>query len=157
VFLLLYEKGGALYIPAILKADNKGYAWANQVALPGGLVEPEDPGPQDAAYRELEEEVGITRPHVESFGSMGHFQTLKNTEIQVFTGIWDTVETIRYDSSEIARMIDVPLDTLLDTHFNQGLAGHEPGWDRLLYPVEDVVIWGVTAKIIHYFIELVYT
>jgi 8-oxo-dGTP pyrophosphatase MutT (NUDIX family) len=157
VFLLLYEKAGELMIPAILKADNKGYPWANQVALPGGLIEHTDPTPRHTAYRELEEELGITRPHVEDMGSIGHFQTLKNTEIEVFTGIWDEMERLRFDTAEIARIIHVPLNRLLSTHFRNGLSGRDPGWDELVYPVEDVLIWGVTAKILHYFMELVYS
>ena len=156
VFLLLYEKDGELRLPAILKADNHGYPWANQVALPGGHIDDQDESPEHTAFRELEEEMGITRSHVEFMGPLGHFQTLMNTEIQVFTGIWDNRETIRYDRSEIARVIDIPLNHLLTTHFKAGLSGRSPGWDELLYPVEDLVIWGVTAKIIHYFIELVY-
>ena len=157
VFLLLYEKQGELRIPAILKADNKGYPWANQVALPGGRIERTDPTPRDTAYRELEEELGITRSHVDDMGSIGHFRTLKNTEIEVFTGIWDEQETLCYDEYEIARIIDVPVNQLLETHFAEGLAGRDPGWEELMYPVDDVVIWGVTAKILHYFIELVYS
>jgi 8-oxo-dGTP pyrophosphatase MutT (NUDIX family) len=155
VFLLLYERDGKPYIPAILKADNPGYVWANQVALPGGKIDQADPSPLHAAFRELEEELGITRPHVETLGSIGHFQTLKHTEIEVFAGVWDRAEPIRYDRSEISRMLDIPLDHLMDTHLTRNLAGRDPGWDELLYPVDDLVIWGVTAKIIHYFMELI--
>lgn len=155
VFLLLYETEGSLHIPAILKADNHGYPWANQVALPGGRIDKNDPTPLDTAYRELEEELGITRPHVAPIGSIGHFQTLNNTEIQVFTGVWDRKEPICYDRSEIARMVDIPLDHLMDTHRHRNLGGRNPGWDELLYPIEDLVVWGVTAKIFHYFIELI--
>lgn len=157
VFLLLYEKDGGLHIPAILKADNEGYPWANQVALPGGRMEPEDASAEDTAYRELEEEMNITRPHVAHIGSMGHFQTLNNTEIQVFTGIWDEEEIIRFDPSEIARVIHIPVDHLLDTHKSKRFSGRMPGWDELLYPVDNVVVWGATAKIFHYFLELTYS
>lgn len=157
VFLLLYEKNDGLHIPAILKADNKGYPWANQVALPGGRRDPGDATAEETAYRELEEEMGITRPHVDLIGSMGHFQTLNSTEIQVFTGVWDEVETIRFDPSEIARVIHIPVDHLLDTHQKKGFSGRIPGWEELLYPVDDVVVWGATAKILHYFLELNYS
>lgn len=157
VFLLLYEKDGTLHIPTILKADNKGYPWANQVALPGGLIEENDKSPLDTAFRELEEELGITRPHVDHMGSIGHFLTLNNTEIEVFTGLWDEQETICFDSSEIAKVVHVSVDNLLDTHFSRNFTGRLPSWDELLYPVDDVVIWGATAKILHYFIELIYT
>lgn len=156
VFLLLYEKENEFHIPAILKADNEGYPWANQVALPGGRVDEGDHTPEDTAFRELEEELGITRPHVNLIGSMGHFQTLNSTEIQVFTGVWDQEEAIRFDPSEIARVIHIPLNHLLETHQSNRFSGRIPGWDELLYPVDDVVVWGATAKILHYFLELAY-
>lgn len=156
VFLLLYEKEDGFHIPAILKADNEGYAWANQVALPGGRVDAADSTPEDTAFRELEEELGITRTHVNLIGSMGYFQTLKSTEIQVFTGLWDQAEAIRFDPSEIARVIHIPVSYLLDIHEQKRFSGRIPDWNELLYPVEDVTIWGATAKILHYFLELVY-
>ena len=155
VFLLFSERE-ELHTTVILKADNKGYPWANQIALPGGHIDPDDKKPVDAAYRELKEELNISAPHVDFIGSMGHFMTINNTEIEVFTGVWDEEETIRFDEREIAKVFTVPFSWFVDTHFEKNFSGRIPGWDELLYPVEDVVMWGATAKIMHYLIELIY-
>ncbi len=155
VFLLLSERE-ELYATVILKADNEGYPWANQIALPGGHIEPNDKNAAAAAYRELKEELNISGPHVKLIGSMGHFLTINNTQIEVFTGLWDEEELISFDEKEIAKVFTVPLRSFVETHFEKEFSGRIPGWDELLYPVEDVVMWGATAKIFHYLIELIY-
>lgn len=142
----------------ILKADREGYPWRNQVALPGGHIEEADPTPQQAALRELTEEVSVAPEAVNYFGSLGHFQTLKNKDIQVFAGTWDQPEDteLDFDPVEIARVLKIPLRTIVDTHLSKGFHGHLPPINELIYPFEDVIIWGVTAKILHHFVEQLY-
>lgn len=154
---LLFSKREELYTTVILKADNEGYPWANQIALPGGHIDPGDKDATAAAYRELKEELNISGSHVEFIGSMGHFLTINNTQIEVFTGVWDEVETIRFDEREIAKVFTVPVRIFVETHLENNFSGRVPGWDELLYPVEDAVMWGATAKIFHYLIELIIT
>jgi coenzyme A diphosphatase NUDT7 len=155
VFMLLFGEDEPRIL-AIQKSDNEGYPWRNQVALPGGHVELKDAGPVDAAYRELEEELNITRSQVDFIGSMGHFQTINHKDIQVFIGLWNQEGPVRFDANEIARVLDVPLKALVKTHIMAGFHGISPPTDTLEYPLKDVVIWGVTARILHHFIELLY-
>lgn len=156
VFMLLCNVEDEPAILSILKADNKGYPWANQVALPGGHVDKEDNGPIDTAYRELYEEMAIESDNVEYIGNMGFFQTINNTEIQVFTGIWNDLDEIEFDRSEIARVLRIPVRDVLKTHVEKKLYGRIPGYDELMYPHEDVVVWGATARIFHYFAEYMF-
>ena len=155
VFMLLFGEDEPRIL-AIQKSDSEGYPWRNQVAFPGGHVDLKDAGPVDAAYRELEEELNITRNQVDFVGSMGHFQTINNKDIQVFIGLWNGKEPVRFDADEIARVLDVPLKALVKTHIEAGFHGISPPTDTLEYPLKDVVIWGVTARILHHFIELLY-
>lgn len=158
VFLLLYHKADAPFILAILKADTPGYAWSNQVALPGGHVDETDSSPLEAAYRELEEELGIYRHQVKLVGSMGHFQTIQQKDIEVFVGIWDgRMESVAYDPREISKVLELPADHFFKTHLSSRFHGRVPGIMELLYPFGDVVVWGVTARIFHYFFELILT
>jgi 8-oxo-dGTP pyrophosphatase MutT (NUDIX family) len=156
VFLLLCQLDSRPSVKAILKSNNKGYPWANQVALPGGMIDPKDPTSHDAALREVEEELNIRRDTVESFGSMGHFQTINRTEIEVFAGAWDETGTIRHDPGEIAEVLTIPVDELLEIHQDRKFGGRIPDYSELMYPVGNVVVWGATARIFHYFLELVY-
>ncbi len=155
VFFLIYNKAHTPFLLAILKADTPGYAWRNQVALPGGHIDKKDSSPLEAAYRELEEEIGISKKQVAFIGSLGHFQTIHHKEIEVFVGIWEgNSEEIIYDPKEISKVLEIPIEALLKTHISNHFQGHIPNIAKLLYPFEDLVIWGVTARIFHYFFEL---
>jgi len=155
VSFLLFDKN-ELHLLAILKADNKGYPWRNQVALPGGHVDGSDKSNIDAARREMEEEVNISRNNVEFIGSLGHFQTLNNKDIEVFVGIWNGEGNIRFETAEISKVLEIPLNSLIKIHIESNFHGRLPDVMELVYPFEDVVIWGVTAKMVHFFIELLY-
>lgn len=138
----------------IQKADTKGYPWRNQMAFPGGHHEPEDGTRLQTALRELEEEMNISREHVQVIGSLGHFQTINNKDIKTFVGIWDQQKKPRYDSAEIARVFYIPLQALINTHVAKAFYKQKPGLYNLTYPYEDIVIWGVTAKMVYHLIEI---
>jgi len=158
VFFLIYNKNNTPFLLAILKADTPGYAWRNQVALPGGHIDKKDSSPLEAAYRELKEEIGISKNQVAFIGSLGHFQTIQHKDIEVFVGIWEgNSKNIIYDEKEISKVLEIPVETLLKTHMSNNFQGHIPNITELLYPFEDVVVWGVTARIFHYFFELLLT
>lgn len=139
----------------IQKADREGYPWRNQMAFPGGHMDEEDASPRDTALRELEEEMGITAGNVSVIGSLGHFQTLNNKDIQAFTGVWNQKDDISFDTDEISRVFNIPFAHLANIHREKGYLGKTPNIMELTYPYEDVVIWGVTAKIVHHLIEVI--
>lgn len=158
VFLLLYQIKHELTILGIQKTDTKGYPWRNQVALPGGHVEPEDNSPKEAVFRELQEEVAILPNQVELLGTLGHFQTINQKDIEVFVGSWDKSGPLNFDATEISRILEIPFKTLLKTHLEKKFHDRRLELDvtSLRYPLEDVEIWGVTAKILYHFIELLH-
>ncbi|MBF0117322.1 MAG: CoA pyrophosphatase [Desulfobacterales bacterium] len=156
VFLLLFFKEQEPYILAILKADREGYLWRNQVALPGGHIDKSDTTPMEAAFRELKEELGIPKEQVDEIGSIGHFPTLNQRDIEVFLGLWNGEGPIVYDRDEIAEVLEIPLKELLFIHNVKHFANRYPDMTELVYPFNHVVIWGATARIIHHFIENVY-
>lgn len=158
VVLPVFEKNGIPNILAILKADNSGYPWSNQVAFPGGHIDKTDTGALFAGLRELKEELGITPPHIIPVGSMGHFQTILNTDIEVFVATWDGYEDeVVFDKKEIAEIFHIPLPELAAHHASAGFVGRIPPIDELIYPFNrpfnGVNIWGVTARILHSFLE----
>ena len=125
------------------------------MALPGGHIDMQDDSPLDAAYRELFEELNIKRDQVETIGSVGHFQTINRRDIEVFLGYLKEEGCVRYDPSEIAKVVRIPLSELIRIHLEKKYGGRIPGWEELLYPYDDIVVWGATARIIHYFIGLI--
>ncbi len=156
VFLLLFEKEYP-HVLAIQKAYNKEYPWSNQVAFPGGHVEKGDLNNESAAFRELEEEMNISSENVECIGSMGHFQTIGEKNIEVFLGIWNgKYEDIIFDTSEISQVLEIPLTALYNNHVEKKFHGYIPCVDDLVYPHDNLIIWGVTARMLHFFIELIF-
>lgn len=156
VFLLLFNRSDPRIL-AIQKSNTKGYPWRNQVALPGGHQDQADAGPIAAAFRELQEELKISRDQVDFIGSIGHFQTLtRPRDIEAFIGIWNGKGPIRYDSTEISRILELPLRKIFKIHQVNHYHERRPDFREIEYPYEDVVIWGATAHIIYHFIELVY-
>ena len=155
VCLLLFERDQTMLL-AIQKADNEGYHWRHQVALPGGHIEAGDLTAEDAALRELREELGITRTQVEVLGSLGHFRTQSSrNDLEVVVGRWVQPTGLCVDRREIERVFELPLAGLLESHLRDKLHGRsidELGED-LVYPLEDARIWGVTARILHHFLE----
>lgn len=155
VFLLLYNPENP-HILAIQKTKSEGYPWSNQVALPGGHLESQDASPLEGAFRELKEEVHISRNQVQLLGSLGHFQTINHRDIEVFAGFWNGLGPVRPDPAEISRILEIPLKAFVHTHFTKGYHNRIPDVHELRYPFEDVEVWGATARIMHHFIELLY-
>jgi 8-oxo-dGTP pyrophosphatase MutT (NUDIX family) len=155
VFLLLFDLENP-HILAIQKAESEGYPWSNQVALPGGHLDEADANPLEGAFRELKEEVSISRNQVRLLGSIGHFQTINHRDIEVFVGLWNGLGPVEHDPAEIARVLEIPLWMLVQIHIDEGYHNRIPDVRQLRYPFEDVVVWGATARILHHFIELLY-
>jgi len=140
----------------IQKADTNGYHWRDHVALPGGRIEPADASPQEAALRELHEELGIPRGDVEVVGCLGHFQTRTSKhDLEVIVARWTGRSALQVDPREIARVFEVPLRQLADLHVQAGFRSRpEPELgEALVYALPDAEIWGVTARILHCFLE----
>jgi 8-oxo-dGTP pyrophosphatase MutT (NUDIX family) len=139
----------------IQKAPGNGYTWANQMAFPGGHWDKTDPSSKHTALRELQEELGIDAKNVNIIGSLGHFQTLNNKDIEAWTGIWNIKDRIDCDSNEVARVFKIPLNHLIAVHEKNKYHCYEPDVDQLIYPWEDVRIWGATARILWHLLNLI--
>lgn len=153
VFLLLAneEEPEILFIQ---KADTPGYPWRNQPAFPGGHVDPYETS-LEAAFREIEEELSIPAADVSHIDSIGFYQTIKNTVVEAFAGVWNGKTLLSHDESEIARIVMVKLESLLEIHESRNFSGREPDLYELIYPVNGMEIWGVTARIVHRFLEII--
>lgn len=138
----------------IQKADKPGYPWANQMAFPGGHKDKNDRSTKDTALRELREEMDIRSENVEVIGSLGHFQTINSKDIEAWVGIWNKKDRILFDTEEISEVFRIPLKHLIKLHKELGYAGQYGNIMTLKYPYEDVLIWGVTAKIVHHLLEI---
>ncbi|MCP4024095.1 MAG: CoA pyrophosphatase [Desulfobacteraceae bacterium] len=155
--IALFSYTDQLSLLFIQKADVPGYPWANQMAFPGGHQDKNDSSAMQTALRELEEETGISKADIDVIGSLGHFQTINNKDIEAFAGFWNQNGTIHYDSHEISRVFHIPFKYLVNIHKEKNYHTIAPNIMQLTYPFEDVLIWGVTAKMLFHLIQVVIT
>lgn len=85
-----------------------------EVGFPGGKPEPADPDLSATALRELEEEVGIASASVELVGLLRAVPVITGRYvIHPYVGVLDPAVAPRVASTEIARLIELPLLPLL--------------------------------------------
>jgi 8-oxo-dGTP pyrophosphatase MutT (NUDIX family) len=120
---------------------------AGQICFPGGRIEPGDAGPEDAALRETEEEIGLDRRHVEVLGRLDGYKTGSGFSITPVVGLVTPPFTLTPHAGEVAEAFEVPLAFLLDAANHQRHERIIAGRDRHFYaiPYEGYFIWGATA------------
>ncbi len=128
-----------------------------QISFPGGSIDETDGSPQVAALRETQEEIGLDPASVEVLGELDTFPTFVSGYIVTpFVGWLSSVPELKPNPDEVAEVLEVPIDELIDAiRFEPGFA-HED----LTYPTEawvwnGYVIWGVTARIVRLFLTRV--
>ncbi len=158
------EQAAAVFVPMVHRTDrswhvvlirraDRGDPWSGQIAFPGGRIDATDADPLAAAYRELDEEVGISAAAVTLVGAVGRFRTqTRPVDVHAFLGVWDGAQPLRPAPAEVAEVIETPCAELCAAHDRAGFADRtvaELG-ASLRYPAEKWEIWGVTARIIHH-------
>lgn len=123
---------------------------AGQVSFPGGRVEETDATPLDTALRETEEEIGLTRNHVEVLGYLPEYRTGTGFRVVPVVGVVTPPFDLRPDPFEVAEVFEVPLAFLLDQSNHQRHSVHLRGALRHYFamPYGDYFIWGATAGMI---------
>ncbi len=120
---------------------------AGQISFPGGHVEQEDAEPADAALRETEEEVGLTRRHVRVIGRLDRYITRTGFDVTPVVGLVSPPFAVSPDPTEVAEVFEVPLAFLLDPANHKRMSRDVEGTARHFYamPYGDYFIWGATA------------
>jgi peroxisomal coenzyme A diphosphatase NUDT7 len=152
---------------------------AGEVCFPGGHCDPADVSERRTAIRETCEELGVPESQIEYIGELDVLMTWSRLMVYPFVGIIRHPEDIQPNPSEVAEAFTVPLAVLLATkpqvhvvtlqpqpsgdfpyHLVPG--GQEYAWreakvSQMFYELDGQVIWGMTARILSHFLDLVRT
>ncbi|MFE8696202.1 NUDIX hydrolase [Cytobacillus sp. FJAT-53684] len=148
-----------------------------EVCFPGGRLDETDRDELHTAFRETSEELGISEKNIQLISPLDYMISPFGTIIYPFAGFIENHEEIRPNVSEVDQVFTVPLSFLKETkpeifqvHFkaepekdfplNQIPGGENYNWqtrkmDECFYYYEDKVIWGMTARILKHFIEII--
>ena len=129
-----------------------------QISFPGGRIDPEDPDDLHAALREAHEEVALPPSAVEPLGMLDDTETFATQYvITPWVGLVRGPVAWQPDGHEIERVIEVPVEALLD----RGCFRVEQ-WERggvvrdvYFYEYRDTTIWGATARILKQYLDIV--
>jgi peroxisomal coenzyme A diphosphatase NUDT7 len=148
---------------------------AGEICFPGGHVESNDPDEQYTALRETSEELGVPESQIEILGPLDIFVPSSALMVSPYVGIVSK-EQICPNPSEVEQVFTVNLSTLLTYHpkvydillvaspppdfpyhlIPQGknYPFREERRKQWFYEVDGWVIWGLTARILTHFLDV---
>ncbi|MBI4246417.1 MAG: CoA pyrophosphatase [Candidatus Rokubacteria bacterium] len=128
-----------------------------QISFPGGVVDPGDASPLDAALRECEEEIGLHRAAVEPLGALDDTETVATQfVITPWVGLVRAPDAWTPDGEEIEKVIEVPFAALVAVGGFRVEMWERDGVRRPVhfFDYEGETIWGATARILWHYLEL---
>ncbi|WFU39287.1 CoA pyrophosphatase [Bradyrhizobium sp. CB82] len=131
---------------------------AGQIAFPGGKIDAMDASPRDAALREAEEEVGLSRDFVEPVGYLDLYGTAFGFRILPTVARVQPGFELAINHSEVDDAFEVPLSFLMNPANHQMHSKEFRGMERFYYamPFAERYIWGATAGILRVLYERIY-
>lgn len=156
VLLPLYRHNGDYGLIFTQRTDTVPHH-RGQIAFPGGGYEAQDASLQATALRESQEEIGLQATHVRLLGQLDDLLTTNsNYLVRPFVGMIPYPYAFTIDPWETALIIEVPLRFL--QQYNPPVEERREHEGRVVqsffFDYEGHIIWGVTAKILKQFLDL---
>lgn len=120
---------------------------AGQISFPGGRIDATDLNPLEAALRETEEEIGVTREYITFAGYLEPQLVLSGYWVTPVVAFVRPGFELRIERREVAAAFEVPLRHILDP-LNHHSRSRELGAVTVQVfdiPYQDHNIWGATA------------
>ena len=161
VLLLFYPYKANGYKPELYLTLTRRHEYpgvhSGQISLPGGRREKGE-SLQTTALRETTEEIGVSPEKIEVMGELSVLYTPpSNFCIYPFVAFSPARPTFQPDPREVAELIEVPLDLLVDPTIRKEETWHFENYGKRQVPFFDVYghkVWGATAMILSEFLML---
>ncbi len=153
VLIVLFDRDDAAHLVLTKRTDYAGHH-SGEISLPGGRHEPGDADLRATALRETHEELGLPPQTLVVLGPLDDVQTLvSGFTVQPWVAHHPGGRpALTPHPDEVARVIEVPLADLLTA---DQLLPHDPPFDMLRYRLRGEDVWGMTARILRTFTEIV--
>jgi len=157
VLLALFEQGGQIFLPFIRRSLELRLH-SGQIAFPGGGADPTDRSLIETALREAREEIGLDPSGVKALGVLRPIFTVVSNYlvVPVVAYLPRGLGQVQLQMGEVAELFPLPLAELTaPANFHTEIWARD-GQSRTMYfyDVAGYRIWGVTARILHAFLEL---
>jgi 8-oxo-dGTP pyrophosphatase MutT (NUDIX family) len=129
---------------------------SGQVSLPGGAVEPGE-SLEDAALREVHEEIGVPPGAVRVLGRLSPLHIpVSGFVLHPVVGVAEVRPPFAPDPHEVARVLEVPIRTLLDDSVRRLRSRQHEGTDYEIpyFAVCGEQVWGATSMVLAEFLAL---
>lgn len=123
---------------------------AGQISFPGGRIDPDDSGPEAAALREAQEEIGLDAGAVEVLGRLTDHLTGTGYRITPVVALLPPALTYQLSPHEVDAIFELPMRVVLDPDAPRRQRQHVGGvWRQYwVWPHPEHFIWGATAAIL---------
>lgn len=149
VLVPIVERPEGLTVLLTLRASHLKHH-AGQISFPGGRIEPHDASPWEAALREAEEEIGLSREFVSLAGYLNDQLVISGFRVTPVVAFVRPGFELRLDRTEVEDVFEVPFDFILDPANHQSRDRHFQGMTIVTYdiPYQGRQIWGATATML---------
>ena len=149
VLVPLWERDGELRV-VLTKRSSRLKHHPGQIAFPGGKQEESDRDATDAALREAEEEIGLSRSSVEILGHLPVHETVTGFSMAPTVGLITGPFSPVAEPGECEEIFTVPLAHVTDPARFSVQFRRWRGTRRHYYtvPFGPYYIWGATARVL---------
>lgn len=155
VMLILFPRNNDVEVLFVKRRDDPNDPWSGQVALPGGRRKPSDSSILETAIRETFEEVGILLDAKRTvLGALPDVRSSKDPSLLItpFVAVLEERRPVKL-SEEISSYFWAPIKDLKEVEVKVNLRNGEAETVRA-YVHGEHIIWGLTARIIKSFLNI---